>query len=196
MADATEGEEVVSSPQEPQQEWPPPGPLDLVLPDTHDSPDISPNSKGGPIVDDMVVAAVISLQDPVGSGADDICTWIEDHYPAVDREKVKVVMTHMVQAGRLQPVPNCPGLVRMGGVVRQLVDQEALPMHLPDDALTHEDDMQDTVINEKIVAEHAMLAAQAVAEAEETSRKASDLLDAANAVEELEHSLHDRQIAI
>ena len=28
-------------------------------------------------VDDMVVAAVISLQDPVGSGADDICTWIE-----------------------------------------------------------------------------------------------------------------------
>ena len=38
-----------------------------------------------------------------------------------------------------------------------------------------------------------MLAAQAVAEAEETSRKASDLLDAANAVEELEHSLHDRQ---
>lgn len=28
-------------------------------------------------VDDMVVAAVISLQDPVGSGLDDICTWIE-----------------------------------------------------------------------------------------------------------------------
>ena len=28
-------------------------------------------------VDDMVVAAVISLQDPVGSDADDICTWIE-----------------------------------------------------------------------------------------------------------------------
>jgi len=25
----------------------------------------------------MVVAAVISLQDPVGSGADAICTWIE-----------------------------------------------------------------------------------------------------------------------
>ena len=74
---------------------------------------------------------------------------LQDHYPAVDREKVKVVMTHMVQAGRLQPVPNCPGLVRMGGVVRQLVDQEALPMHLHDDALTHEDDMQDAVIDEK-----------------------------------------------
>lgn len=28
-------------------------------------------------VDDMVVAAVISLQDPVGSGPDDICAWIE-----------------------------------------------------------------------------------------------------------------------
>ena len=28
-------------------------------------------------VDDMVVAAVISLQDPVGSGPGDICAWIE-----------------------------------------------------------------------------------------------------------------------
>ena len=28
-------------------------------------------------VDDMVVAAVISLQHPVGSGPDDICAWIE-----------------------------------------------------------------------------------------------------------------------
>ncbi len=27
----------------------------------------------------MVVAAVISLQDPLGSGPDDICTWIEVH---------------------------------------------------------------------------------------------------------------------
>lgn len=43
----------------------------------------------------------------------------------------------------------------------------------------------------QIVAEHAMLAAQAVAEAEETSRKAGSLLEAANAVEELDHhSLH------
>ena len=41
-----------------------------------------------------------------------------------------------------------------------------------------------------------MLAAQAVAEAEETSRKASDLLDAANAVEELDHTLHERQSKI
>ena len=73
----------------------------------------------------------------------------QDHYPAVDREKVKVVMTHMVQAGRLQPVPNCPGLVRMCGVVRQLVDQEALPVHLHGDALTHDDDMQEAVIDEK-----------------------------------------------
>lgn len=27
----------------------------------------------------MVVAAVISLQDPLGSGPDKICTWIEVH---------------------------------------------------------------------------------------------------------------------
>ena len=28
-------------------------------------------------IDDMVVAAVISLRDPSGSGPEDICTWIE-----------------------------------------------------------------------------------------------------------------------
>ena len=46
----------------------------------------------------------------------------------------------------------------------------------------------------QIVAEHAMLAAHAVAEAEEISRKAGSLLDAANAMEELHHhSLQDRE---
>ena len=28
-------------------------------------------------IEDMVVAAVISLQNPLGSGPDEICTWIE-----------------------------------------------------------------------------------------------------------------------
>ncbi|KAL3132057.1 hypothetical protein ABBQ32_008673 [Trebouxia sp. C0010 RCD-2024] len=56
---------------------PPPTPLNCVSPDLQGSLASSPDGKGGPIVDDMVVAAVISLQDPVGSGLDDICTWIE-----------------------------------------------------------------------------------------------------------------------
>ena len=30
-------------------------------------------------IDDMIVAAVISLQHPMGSGADEICAWIEVH---------------------------------------------------------------------------------------------------------------------
>ena len=37
------------------------------------------------------------------------------------------------------------------------------------------------------MAEHALLAAQAVAEAEEASKKASSLLDAANELEDLDH---------
>lgn len=38
-----------------------------------------------------------------------------------------------------------------------------------------------------MVADHAILAAQAVAEAEEASKKASSLLDAANELEDLDH---------
>ena len=65
----------------------------------------------------------------------------QDHYPAVDREQVRQVMGDMVQAGRLQQVPNCPALVRMGGVVRQLSDQEALPIDLHDDHDGDDDDL-------------------------------------------------------
>ena len=38
-----------------------------------------------------------------------------------------------------------------------------------------------------MVAEHALLAAQAVAEAEEAAKKASRLLQAVNALEDLDH---------
>ena len=34
-------------------------------------------------------------------------------------------MNHMVQAGRLQPVPRHPSLVRMGGVMRHTEDEAA-----------------------------------------------------------------------
>lgn len=45
-----------------------------------------------------------------------------------------------------------------------------------------------------MVAEHALLAAQAVAEAEEAAKKASSLLAAANALEDLERgTLDDNQ---
>ncbi|DBA98263.1 TPA: hypothetical protein ACH3X1_001186 [Trebouxia sp. C0004] len=179
--------EEVTSPGQ-RQNWPPPGSLHAAQPDSQDSPDVSPNSKGGPIVDDMVVAAVISLQDPVGSGADEICTWIEEHYPAVDRDKVKAVMSDMVQAGRLQHVPNNPFLVRMGGVVRKLEEQRGLPGSLHQDQDEHEGQRQGNgAIDDKMVADHAMLAAQAVADAEEASKKASSLLHAANELEDLHH---------
>ncbi len=42
-----------------------------------------------------------------------------------------------------------------------------------------------------MVAEHALLAAQAVAEAEEAAKKASSLLDAANELEDLDHHTLD-----
>ncbi|KAL0029700.1 hypothetical protein WJX79_003314 [Trebouxia sp. C0005] len=180
-------EEVTGSEQ--RQSWPPPGSLHAAQPNLQDSPDVSPSSKGGPIVDDMVVAAVISLQDPGGSGADDICIWIEEHYPAVDRDQVKAVMSDMVQAGRLQHVPNNPFLVRMGGVVRKLEEQRGLPRSLHEHAHDeHEGQRQGNgVIDDKMVADHAMLAAQAVADAEEASKKASSLLRAANELEDLHH---------
>lgn len=50
---------------------------------------------------------------------------VQDHYPAVDRDRVKMVMNNMVQAGRLQHVPHHPSLVRMGGVVRQIEAEHA-----------------------------------------------------------------------
>ena len=59
---------------------------------------------------------------------------LQDHYPAVDRDSVKVVMNNMVQAGRLQHVPHHSSLVRMGGVVRQ-IEAEHAAMH----ALSHGD---------------------------------------------------------
>lgn len=185
MAATTMAEEVVC--QGVRRPWPFPNPLDCAQPDLQGSPDLSPNGKG-PIVDDMVVAAVISLQDPVGSGPDDICTWIEAHYPAVERNKVKAVMSHMVQAGRLQPVLNQPSLVRMGGAVRQLEDKRAIPgALLGDDDRNIDEEQEAGVVDDTIVAEHALLAAHAVAEAEEASKKASSLLDAANELEDLDH---------
>ncbi len=77
-------------------------------------------------------------------------TVLQAHYPAVDRDKVKVVMSHMVQAGRLQAVPNHPSLVRMGGVVRQLQDQTALPRPLHD-GNDHDDEMEseDRIVDDK-----------------------------------------------
>ena len=49
----------------------------------------------------------------------------QDHYPAIDRDSVKMVMNNMVQAGRLQHVPHHPSFVRMGGVVRQIEAEHA-----------------------------------------------------------------------
>lgn len=77
---------------------------------------------------------------------------MQEHYPAVDQDKVKAVMSDMVQAGRLQHVPNNPFLVRMGGVVRKLEEQRGLPGSLHDhDQDEHEGQRQDSgVIDGKV----------------------------------------------
>ncbi|KAL3132058.1 hypothetical protein ABBQ32_008673 [Trebouxia sp. C0010 RCD-2024] len=171
---------------------PPPTPLNCVSPDLQGSLASSPDGKGGPIVDDMVVAAVISLQDPVGSGLDDICTWIEDHYPAVDTDRVMMVMNNMVHAGRLQRVPHHhPTLVRMGGAIMQEAEAEQAAIWSDDaDILAQERD-HGNLISVKVVAEHALLAAHAIADAEEAVRKANSLLAAANALEDLDSDTHN-----
>lgn len=51
---------------------------DMDLLHTHEPHGLLPMSGlHSPMLEDMVVAAVISLQDPLGSGPDEICTWIE-----------------------------------------------------------------------------------------------------------------------
>lgn len=76
----------------------------------------------------------------------------QEHYPAVDRDQVKAVMSDMVQAGRLQHVPNNPFLVRMGGVVRKLEEQRGLPRSLHEHAHDeHEGQRQGNgVIDDKV----------------------------------------------
>lgn len=49
---------------------------------------------------------------------------LQDHYPAVDRDKVNVVMNKMVQAGRLWRVPHHTTLVRMGGMIMPEAEAE------------------------------------------------------------------------
>jgi len=79
-----------------------------------------------------------------------LCYTMQEHYPAVDRDKVKAVMSDMVQAGRLQHVPNNPFLVRMGGVVRKLGEQRGLPGSLHDQD-EHEGQRQGNgVIDDKV----------------------------------------------
>ena len=77
---------------------------------------------------------------------------MQEHYPAVDRDKVKAVMSDMVQAGRLQHMPNNPFLVRMGGVIRKLEEQRGLPNSLHDhDQDEHEGQRQGNgVIDDKV----------------------------------------------
>ena len=78
-------------------------------------------------------------------------TSLQDHYPAVDRDSVKMVMNNMVQAGRLQHVPHHPSLVRMGGVVRQIEAEHAAMQALSvddTDAIGQED--QGKLISDKV----------------------------------------------
>lgn len=50
---------------------------------------------------------------------------LQDHYPAVDTDRVMMVMNNMVHAGRLQRVPHHhPTLVRMGGAIMQEAEAE------------------------------------------------------------------------
>ena len=60
-----------------------------------------------------------------------------------------MVMSQMVQAGRLQHVPNHPSLVRMGGVVRQLEDQRTIDVSLHDQDGHENQEEDDSIINDK-----------------------------------------------
>lgn len=78
-------------------------------------------------------------------------TSLQDHYPAIDRDSVKMVMNNMVQAGRLQHVPHHPSLVRMGGVVRQMEAEHAAMQALAvgdADVIGQED--QGKLVNDKV----------------------------------------------
>ncbi|BDA41692.1 probable single myb histone 4 at N-terminal half [Coccomyxa sp. Obi] len=152
-------------------------------------PPADPRSRTGPIPDDMVVAAIISLQDPVGSHPEDIIRWIESHYevaPSLKRA-VRGTLRRMVEAGRLQSVPNHANLFRLGGVVRQ-VSQEAginWPRSKPGSAS----------LDSRTAVESAEAAAKAVAEAEEAAALATRLMAAADRYEQ-EAELANPSVAV
>lgn len=74
---------------------------------------------------------------------------LQDHYSAVDRDSVRMVMNNMVQAGRLQHVLHHPSLVTMGGVVRQAEHAAMQALSLGDaDVIDQED--QGKLISEKV----------------------------------------------
>ena len=91
---------------------------------------------------------------------------LQAHYPAVDRDNVNVVMNDMVEAGRLQRVPQHPCLVRMGGAVRQLeAGHQAIQAISVQNTTAHskDDDVQvidDKVIDDKVLA--ALLCCQSL----------------------------------
>ncbi|EIE25382.1 hypothetical protein COCSUDRAFT_61601 [Coccomyxa subellipsoidea C-169] len=147
-----------------------------------EEPAADPHGRTGPIPDDMVVAAIISLQDPVGSHPEDISRWIESHYashyavtPSFKRT-VRGTLRRMVEAGRLETVPNHINLFRLGGVVRQLSQEAGMewPRAKPGS----------TPLDSRTAVESAEAAAKAVAEAEEAAALATRLMAAANRYEQ------------
>ncbi|CAK0747488.1 hypothetical protein CVIRNUC_001769 [Coccomyxa viridis] len=140
------------------------------------------NNRSGPTPDDMVVAAIISLQDPVGSHPDDIMHWIQDHYAvsAYVKRQIRSALQRMVDAGRLEAVPNHASLFRLGGVIRQLSQEAGIewPRIKPGTGLL------DPRAGGQSAVEQAEAAAQAVAEAEEAAALATRLMDVANRYEE------------
>ncbi|KAK9908614.1 hypothetical protein WJX75_000498 [Coccomyxa subellipsoidea] len=151
---------------------------DDVEEDNGEEPSADPHSRTGPIPDDMVVAAIISLQDPVGSHPEDISRWIESHYAVASsfKKTVRGTLRRMVDAGRLETVPNHINLFRLGGVVRQLSQEVGMewPRTKPGS----------TSLDSRTAVESAEAAAKAVAEAEEAAALATRLMAAASRYEQ------------
>ncbi|KAK9827630.1 hypothetical protein WJX81_000760 [Elliptochloris bilobata] len=135
----------------------------------------------GPTPDDMVVAAIISMQSAVGSHIDDILHWIENHYGggAAFRRAVKLTLRRMVAAGRLESVAGRLGLYRLGGVVRQLTEGGSVGWPAAASAA----DAGPTLGDARTVVEAALSAARATAEAEEAAARATRLSEAADRYE-------------
>ncbi|KAK9820558.1 hypothetical protein WJX72_011639 [[Myrmecia] bisecta] len=155
----------------------------------HPTPAAAPSSGGGPpvplfsarpdaglIPDDMVVAAIISLQEPGGSDADAISDWIEGSYSvgATFRKTVKGTLRRMVESGRLALAAGPPPLYRLAGVVRKLTE---------DDALEWPPDKEPPDVDDLTAKEAAAAAARAVREAEEAADLATQLMAAADQYE-------------
>ncbi|KAK9811062.1 hypothetical protein WJX73_010075 [Symbiochloris irregularis] len=152
--------------------------------DLEDPEDEDDEPTAVPLHEDIIVTAIIALRSPLGSHADDIVRWVEAHYGSAMqlRTSMKATLRNMVEAGRLERVPEQQNLYRLGGIMRQFEQDPDHAEARPARRAKRRSDPQAQL-------QAAEVAAAAVREAEEAAAAACRLEAIAEAMLERSHSL-------